>query len=184
MLTTHSSSPAQASSWTPMSPVTCAGARQEAGVVLAGRLDARGDVRGVAQEPDLVAGAEGQPPGIHRQAHGPVERAHQHRQPAPRGPGDQQLVGLVGAHQQRRAELLEQGHEAVGLGVVERDGGRGRRRSARSAVDLRTSPAASATTADMRLLLHGSCGQSSFRIVPMPRFLVNSELLLLPNRSR
>jgi|GEM_PF-3992847 len=26
--------------------------------------------------------------------------------------------------------------------------------------------------------------QSSFRIVPMPRFLVNSELLLLPNRSR
>ena len=27
-------------------------------------------------------------------------------------------------------------------------------------------------------------GQSSFRIVPMPRFLVNSELLLLPNRSR
>ena len=30
-----------------------AGARQEAGVVLAGRLDARGDVRGVAQEPDL-----------------------------------------------------------------------------------------------------------------------------------
>src|SRR5262245_18593409 len=27
-------------------------------------------------------------------------------------------------------------------------------------------------------------GQSSFRIVPRPRFLVNSELLLLPNRSR
>ncbi len=26
--------------------------------------------------------------------------------------------------------------------------------------------------------------QSSFRIVPMPRFLVNSELLLFPNRSR
>ena len=26
--------------------------------------------------------------------------------------------------------------------------------------------------------------QSSFRIVPRPRFLVNSELLLLPNRSR
>ena len=26
--------------------------------------------------------------------------------------------------------------------------------------------------------------QSSFRIVPMPRFLVNSELTLLPNRSR
>ena len=26
--------------------------------------------------------------------------------------------------------------------------------------------------------------QSSFKIVPMPRFLVNSELLLLPNRSR
>jgi hypothetical protein len=25
--------------------------------------------------------------------------------------------------------------------------------------------------------------QSSFRIVPVPRFLVNSELLLLPNRS-
>ena len=91
--------------------------------MLAGRLDARGDVRGVAQEPDLVARADGQPPGIHRQAHGPLERAHQHRQPAPRGPGDQQLVGLVGAHQQRRAELLEQGHEAVGLGVMELDGG-------------------------------------------------------------
>jgi hypothetical protein len=29
-----------------------------------------------------------------------------------------------------------------------------------------------------------SCDQSSFRIVPRPRFLVNSELLLLPNRSR
>ena len=27
-------------------------------------------------------------------------------------------------------------------------------------------------------------GQSSFRIVPTPRCLVNSELLLLPNRSR
>src|SRR5438034_6235632 len=30
----------------------------------------------------------------------------------------------------------------------------------------------------------GRLTQSSFRIVPMPRFLVNSELLLLPNRSR
>ena len=69
-----------------------------------------------------------QPPGVHRQAHGPVERAHQHRQPAPRGPGDQQLVRLVGAHQQRRAELLQQGDEAVGLGVAELDGlGRCRR---------------------------------------------------------
>ncbi len=117
-----------------MSPVTCAGARQEAGVVPAGRLDARGDVRGVAQEPDLAAGADGQPLGIHRQAHGPVERAHQHRQPAPRGPGDQQLVGLVGAHQERRTELLQQCHEAVGLGVLELDRGRGRRRSARGAL--------------------------------------------------
>ena len=26
--------------------------------------------------------------------------------------------------------------------------------------------------------------ESSFKIVPMPRFLVNSELLLMPNRSR
>jgi hypothetical protein len=26
--------------------------------------------------------------------------------------------------------------------------------------------------------------QSSFRIVPVPRFFVNSDLLLLPNRSR
>ena len=26
-------------------------------------------------------------------------------------------------------------------------------------------------------------GASSFRIVPMPRFLVNSELLLFPNKS-
>ncbi len=33
-----------------------------------------------------------------------------------------------------------------------------------------------------RLLL--ACVQSSFSIVPMPRYLVNSELLLLPNRSR
>jgi hypothetical protein len=32
--------------------------------------------------------------------------------------------------------------------------------------------------------LLGGRDQSSFRIVPRPRFLVNSELLLLPNRSR
>ena len=30
----------------------------------------------------------------------------------------------------------------------------------------------------------GTGDQSSFRIVPVPRFLPNSELLLLPNRSR
>src|SRR5207249_8433274 len=48
----------------------------------------------------------------------PASTAH------PRGPGDQQFVGLVGAHQERRAELLQQGHEAVGLGVMERDRGR------------------------------------------------------------
>ena len=33
-------------------------------------------------------------------------------------------------------------------------------------------------------LLHGALSQSSFRIVPMPRLLVNSELLLLLNSSR
>jgi hypothetical protein len=31
------------------------GAQQEAGVVLAGRIELRSDVRGVAQDPDLVA---------------------------------------------------------------------------------------------------------------------------------
>jgi hypothetical protein len=32
--------------------------------------------------------------------------------------------------------------------------------------------------------IHRNGRQSAFRIVPMPRFLVNSELPLLPNRSR
>ena len=41
--------------------------------------------------------------------------------PVAAGPHGQQLVGLVGADQQRRAELVQQGDEAVGLRVVKRD---------------------------------------------------------------
>jgi hypothetical protein len=61
--------------------------------VKAGRLDPRGDVRGVPQEPDPVAGADRQPAGVGGQPHRPVEGADQHGQPSPGGPGDQQFVG-------------------------------------------------------------------------------------------
>ena len=54
-----------------------------------------------------------------------------------------------------------------------------RRPGTRRAVVRPHSEMWSATTSPARPV-----DQSSFRIVPMPRFLVNSELLLLPNRSR
>jgi hypothetical protein len=83
-----------------------AGARQVAGVVLASRLDPWGDVGGVAQEPDLVARAQGQPARVHGEAHGSLEGAYQRGEPTPDRPDDQQLVGLVGAHQELGGQFV------------------------------------------------------------------------------
>src|SRR5262245_62145295 len=56
------------------------GARQITRVVLASRLDARGDVRGIAKGPDLVARAESHATCVRSQAHRPLEGADQRGQ--------------------------------------------------------------------------------------------------------
>ena len=96
-----------------------AGARQVAGIVHAGRLDPRGDLRSVPQESDLVERFDRQPPSIHRQSHRPVEGADQCGWPATCGAGDQQFVGLVNIHQSRSADFAQQRRKVVRLGVVE-----------------------------------------------------------------
>jgi len=62
--------------------------------------------------------------GVGGDAHGAVEGAHERGESVPGRADDQQRVGLIGADQQRRAQMPQQGHEAVGLGVAEGDGGR------------------------------------------------------------
>ncbi len=73
--------------------------------MLPGRLDLRGDGRGVAKLPHLFAATQRQPIGTHGQTHRAVESAHERRQPSPGDPGDQQLVGLVGADQQATRQV-------------------------------------------------------------------------------
>ncbi len=101
-------------------------ARQVAGVVLPGWLDPRSDIRGVAEEPDLVPRSHGKAARVGRQPHRLVECAHQGRQSNAGCPHDEQLVRLVGRDEQRRAQLAEQRREAIALAVMELDGGRGR----------------------------------------------------------
>src|SRR5262249_44139638 len=100
-------------------------ARQVAGVMQTGRLQARRDVRGIAEKPDRMMRTKGQPPGVAGQAHRPLEGAHQRREPAAGLADDEELVGLVGRYQQRGGELLQQVREVLGLRVSE--GNRSRR---------------------------------------------------------
>ena len=58
------------------------------------------------------------PGSIDGQAHGPVERADERREPITAGSRGQQLDGLISTDEQLRAKLQQQGDEAVGLGVV------------------------------------------------------------------
>src|SRR5207249_2888002 len=95
--------------------------RQKTGVVLAGRLDPRGNVWGIPQQPHLLACADRQPPRIDGESHRLVERTNERGESWAIGPYRQQLVGLVGADQERRAQLVQQRDEAVGLSIVKRD---------------------------------------------------------------
>ena len=90
-----------------------AGARQVAGVVRAGGLQAAGDVGDVAELPDLDGGADGEPGAAvgQGQAHRGLERAVVGVEAAPLVADHHELAGLIGGDQQRRAELPQQGGE-------------------------------------------------------------------------
>ena len=102
-------------------------ARKEARIVLAGWLDARGDVGSVAQKPDAVAGTERHTAGIDCQAHWLVESPDESGQSLPFGARDQELVGLIGADNERRSELGEERRKAFGLSIPKLDRCRRRR---------------------------------------------------------
>ena len=119
--------------------------------MLPDRLDLRGDGRGAAKLPNLVAATQYKPIGPHRQSHRPFESSYQCRKPDASDPGHEQLVGLVGGDHQRRAELLE---HATKLSVwvyrnstaVEAAGG------GLAYLDLRGSSAAPRRAVDMKVL--------------------------------
>ena len=82
-----------------------AGARQEAGVMLAGRVELAGHGRNVVELQDFQGRADGQPLAVAGQAHRLVEAAEVRIDDAPVGPQHHQLAGLVGRHQQGNAQV-------------------------------------------------------------------------------
>ena len=101
------------------------GARQEAGVVAAGRLDAGGEVGGGVQEPDLGAGGDGDGVGLDGQPHGALEVVVRQRQLARRDADGDDLARLVGGHEQGDAELAQQRRQRVRVLVADFARGRG-----------------------------------------------------------
>src|SRR5262245_29990915 len=102
-------------------PRDMARAREEAGIVLACRFDAGSNVGGVAQEPYFLPRAEGQPGPVHGQPHRLIKSTDQRGQSIAAGPHREQLIALIGADQERSAELTKQRDEAVGLRVLKGD---------------------------------------------------------------
>ena len=95
-------------------------ARQEAGVVAAGRLQAAGHGRGVVVFPDLHARADGQPIPVHGQAHRLAEAAEVRVEALAVGAEHHQLAGLVGGDQHGDAEFLQDRGEVAGVDAAQR----------------------------------------------------------------
>jgi len=95
-------------------------ARQEAGVVPPGRLELGRGRGNVVKFPDLEARAERQPVARDGKPHRAREAAEVRVQALALGPDDDQLARLVGGHQQRDAELIEEGGEVGGMDAAER----------------------------------------------------------------
>ena len=112
VFTTHSSgrpsAPVpQASSWPWMPPVTVELAGEEAAVVAPGRLETRGQLGVVAQEPDLALRAHRDLVGGHGDTHRLVEAVEVEGEPSLVGADGDQLTGLVGGDEQRHARVGE-----------------------------------------------------------------------------
>ena len=87
-------------------------AGQVTGVVLAGRLDLRGEIRGVVEKPDLIARPEGElSRTLHGQPHRPLEAAEQRGDAPPVAAHRHELPGLVGGDQKGNPEFLQQAGE-------------------------------------------------------------------------
>ena len=85
-----------------------AGAGQETGIVPAGRVELGGNSRNVHELPDLDLGADGQPVTGQSHAHRRLEGAEVGVEVAPLVADEHELAGLIGGHQERRAELPQE----------------------------------------------------------------------------
>ena len=86
-------------------------ARQETGVVSSRRLEAAADGPQVAILANLQGGADGQAGRVGRQAHRPGEVAKVGVDLVTLGSDQDELAGLVGRHDQRNAQPLQQRRE-------------------------------------------------------------------------
>src|SRR5262249_59338785 len=104
------------------------GARQEADVMPAGRLDPGGEVGGGRQEPDLGAGGDGDAIGLDCQPHGALKVVVRQRQLALGDADNGDLARLVGGYEQRDAELAQKRRQRSRVLVADLSRGwRGRR---------------------------------------------------------
>ena len=76
--------------------------------------------RHVAKLPDVDRRADRQPPAADGHAHRLVERAEVRVDHAAVGPHDDELAGLVGRHEQRAAELVENRREVRRVHAAQR----------------------------------------------------------------
>ena len=83
-------------------------------------LDLRGDVRGIAQEPDRVSSAQRHLIVLQRQAHVSLKAAQQGGHLPGTGPHPHQLARVIRRLQQREPELLQQSGKAGRRDVPER----------------------------------------------------------------
>jgi hypothetical protein len=101
-------------------------ARQEAGVVLADRLDLRGHRRKVPIVEDLGPGADRDAPGRHGEPHRPGEVAEMGVELPGVVAGGDQLSGLVGRDDHRAVQLVQELREALRVDTAQRRIGRRR----------------------------------------------------------
>ena len=124
MLTTQSSSPAQAISWMWMSPVKCERRGRKQASCLPGGSSFCGDGGMFVVLQHLRARADGQPAAAEARPIGLWKSRKCVLTPSPSRRTRDQLAGLVGGDQQRDAELVEDLGEVGAVDAAQRRGGR------------------------------------------------------------
>jgi hypothetical protein len=93
------------------------GASEKAGVRGAGEFG--GDIRGVPQEPDFPAGADGDGPGFYGNAHGAFELVESQGEPVFPGGYHHKVPGLIGGDQDGQTQLREEPGETIRVGATD-----------------------------------------------------------------